>query len=378
MPRSPIAGVPATGWVIALAAAWIMFGLVGRDPWKADEAHTFGIVVDYLEHGDWIVPTLGGEPFMEKPPLIYLVAGAFAGALEGTLPTHDAARLASGFFVALSLLFLGLTARGIYGRGFASATVLLLVGCFGVIARLHQLIPDVALLAGTAAGTLGLALARRSFWGGSVALGLGAACAFLSKGLLGPGILGVTALLLPLFPAWRTRRYVSVLGLAGCIALIPAALWMSALYARSPALFREWFITNNFGRFLGFVDNNLHQPPFFYAYTIIWYAFPVLPLAAYAVWATWRRPEFATDRQSIQLPLVLASVVAIVLGVASDSRELYLLPLMLPLSLLAARGLIGLPARGAKILTHGARWGLGAFALLLWLGWFGLVTGRPM
>jgi len=183
-----------------------MFGLVGHDPWKADEAHTFGIVVDYLQRGDWVVPTLAGEPFMEKPPLIYMVAGAFVGPFQGILQPHDAARLATGFFVGLALLFLGLTARAIYGRGYASATVLILISCFGTIARLHQLIPDVALLAGMALGMFGLALARRTIWAGGVALGLGATCAFFGKGLLGPGLLAVTALLLPLFPAWRTRR----------------------------------------------------------------------------------------------------------------------------------------------------------------------------
>src|SRR4029077_12642184 len=101
----------------------------------------------------------GGERFGEKPPLIYLVAGAFVRLFQGTLPAHDAARLASGFFVGLSLLFLGLTAREIYGPGVASATVLLLVGCLGTTTRLHQLIPDVALLAGMAVGMFGLASA---------------------------------------------------------------------------------------------------------------------------------------------------------------------------------------------------------------------------
>ena len=374
----PIPGVPGTGAVIAFAIAWIMFGLVGHDPWKADEAHTFGIVVDFLQDHDWVVPTLAGEPFMEKPPLIYLVAGAFAGLFQGTLPTHDAARLATGFFVGLSLLFLGLTAREIYGRGYASAAVLLLVGCFGTVARLHQLIPDVALLAGLSLSMFGLALARWRFWEASIALGLGTACAFLGKGLLGPGLLGVAALLLPVFPAWRTRRYIAVLGLAAGIALIPAVLWMYALYARSPALFHEWLVTNNFGRFLGFEHIGPRNSRGFYAYTLLWYAFPALPLAAYAVWAAWRSPDATIDLQKFQLPAVLAAVTATVLGIASDSRELYLLPLMLPLSLLAARGLIGLPTLGTKTLTDGARWGLGVFALFLWLGWFALMTGTPV
>jgi len=55
--------------VALLCAAWILPGLIGRDPWKPDEAHTFGVVYELLRGGSWVVPTLAGEPFVEKPPL---------------------------------------------------------------------------------------------------------------------------------------------------------------------------------------------------------------------------------------------------------------------------------------------------------------------
>jgi 4-amino-4-deoxy-L-arabinose transferase-like glycosyltransferase len=153
---------------------------------------------------------------------------------------------------------------------------------------------------------------------------------------------------------------------------------MHALYMRSPALFHEWLVNNNFGRFLGF--SNLGPPanPFgFYASTLLWYAFPALPLAGFALWTAWRRRGDGADRSNIQLPALLAVVIATVLGAAHDSRELYLLPLMLPLALLAAPGLVGLPSIGTQSLTLGARWILGTLALLLWLGWLVLVTGIP-
>jgi 4-amino-4-deoxy-L-arabinose transferase-like glycosyltransferase len=223
----------------------------------------------------------------------------------------------------------------------------------------------------------GLALARRSLWAAGLALGSGAACAFFGKGLLGPGVLASTALLLPFFPAWRIRRYAATLVVAAIVGAFPAALWMHALFARSPALFHEWLVNNNFGRFLGF--SNLGppaNPPGFYAYTLLWYAFPALPLAGYALWTAWRRGD-AAERTSLQLPAMLAAVVAVVLGAAHDSRELYLLPLTLPLSLLAAPALGRVPPVAAKALTLLARWSLGSLALLLWLFWLALVTGVP-
>jgi 4-amino-4-deoxy-L-arabinose transferase-like glycosyltransferase len=376
-PAYGVVGLPAGVWVTMLVTAWVMFGLVGHDPWKADEAHTFGVVIDYLRHRDWVVPTLAGEPFVEKPPLFYIVSAASAYLFGGLLPLHDAARLASGFFVGIALLFLGLTARELFGRGYASATVVVFISCLGTFVRLHQIVTDVALLAGMAVGIFGLALARRTLSGASVALGAGATCAFLAKGLLGPGLLAVTSLLLPLFIPWRTRRYFASLGIAALMALIPAAIWMYALFVRSPELFREWLVINNLGRFFGFTRIGPHAPPGYYGYTLLWYAFPALPLAAYAAWTAWRRPDAEAARRHIQLPGLLAVVVASVLGLANDSRELYLLPLMLPISLLAAKGIGLLPAAGIRAMSKSAQWGFGTMALLIWLSWLTLVTGIP-
>src|SRR5205085_7571422 len=86
-------------------AAWILFGLFGRDPWKPDEAYTFGLVNHIVQTGDWVVPSLAGEPFMEKPPLFYMSAAVFVNMFEDVLTPHDAARLATAFYVALTLVF---------------------------------------------------------------------------------------------------------------------------------------------------------------------------------------------------------------------------------------------------------------------------------
>src|SRR5438128_11550990 len=151
--------------LMALCAAWVLIGLIGHDPWKPDEAYTFGVVLDFLRRGDWVVPSLAGEPFVEKPPLFFILAAAFARLFGRVLPLHDAARLATGLCVGCALFFLALTGRELCGRGYGTAAALVLIGCVGPIARLHQLITDVMLLAGMAIGMYGLALARRSLWG---------------------------------------------------------------------------------------------------------------------------------------------------------------------------------------------------------------------
>ncbi len=374
--RSAVARAGATAMLVALCAAWILATLVGHDPWKPDEAYSFGLVLDFLERGDWVVPMLAGEPFLEKPPLFFITGSVFARAFGGILPLHDAARLATGFYLVVALVFLALAARRLHGGRNGWATVLVLLGSLGFAVRAHQLITDVALFAGLSIGIYGLACARGREHRGGVALGAGAAIAFLSKGLLGPGMLGLAAVGLLAHPKWRVRAYYRALLVAACVGLPAMVAWAAALYLRSPDLFATWLVMNNFGRFLGFTDIGPHQPRLFYTYTLLWYAFPALPLAARSVWVAWRERALGTDA-AIVLPLVLFVAMMGVLGAASDARELYLMPVLLPLALLATARIDRLPTRFASALSRLGIGGFGLLGLALWIGWVALITGTP-
>lgn len=359
-----------SAWLaLGLLAAWTLFGLIGHDPWKPDEAYTFGLVYHILERGDWVVPTLAGEPFVEKPPIFFITAALFAHAFGGWLPLHDAARLASGFYAGLTLLFTGLAARRLYGREAALPAAVILAGCLGYLEHSHQLLTDNALLAGVAIGLYGL-VAVNGWW-----LGTGAGIAFLSKGLLGPGMLGVATLALLAFPTWRTRPYAWNL-LWAALAFAPWALiWPALLHARSPALFHEWFWVNNFGRFdgsagLGGVLDHWH-----YVKALPWFALPALPLAAWTVWRAWRGQRLRDP--SIQLPLAAFVLMLAVLSTASSARTLYGLPMLVPLALLAAAALPSLPARAAGVLEKIGLWGGAIGVLALWLLWLAHFFGWP-
>ena len=350
----------ATATLFALVAAWLLPGLFGHDPWKPDEAYTFGLVFHIRETGDWLVPTLAGEPFVEKPPLFFWTAALFSHAFGWVMPLHDAARLASAFWVALTLLLVGLTARRLYGASAAWSAALLLAGCLGYQQQAHQLITDDALLAGIAIGIYGLA--RRS----GCLLGAGAGIAFLSKGLLGPGFLALTAIALLAFRDWRDTWRTWGWAL---LAFAPWALiWPWLLHRYSPALFHEWFVVNNFGRFtgeagLGGVLDHAH-----YAKALIWFALPAWPLAA---WSVWRARPAAS-----QLPITAFVVMFAVLSAASSARTLYGLPLLVPLALLAAAGLETAPHWLDKALDAVAVWAFGIVGVMLWSGWLALMAGR--
>ena len=43
---------------VAVLVALLLPGIVGHDPWKPDEAYTFGLVFDILQSHQWVVPML--------------------------------------------------------------------------------------------------------------------------------------------------------------------------------------------------------------------------------------------------------------------------------------------------------------------------------
>jgi 4-amino-4-deoxy-L-arabinose transferase-like glycosyltransferase len=361
-------------WVCVLAAAWILPGLVGHDPWKPDEAYTFGLVYSLLHGGDWIVPMLAHEPFMEKPPLFYLSAAAIASMLSPPLPLHDAARLTTGLYMALTFAFIAGTARELYGAYRGRLAALMLMGCLGIMVRSHQLVTDISLLTGFAAGFYGYALALRRPAPGGFWLGTGVGIGFMSKGLLAPGVFGVIALLLPLFPAWRNRNYLVCLAVAALACAPWLAIWPLALYHQSPALFNEWLMVNNFGRFLGTNDFGPPADSAHYLRILPWYALPALPLAA---WALWRARLTSLLSPAYALPLTGFAVIFVVLSASADARELYALPLVLPLALLATPATDTLRRGAANLMYWFSVMGGGVFILVAWFYWGALELSLP-
>lgn len=362
--------------LIALCLGWILPGLIGHQPWKPDEAYSFGLIYHILQSGDWIVPTLGGEPFMEKPPLYYLTAALLGKLFSFVLPLHDATRLTTGFFMGVALLLTGMTSRELWGKGHGRLAVLLLISCLGLLIRGHEMITDTALLAGFAMAIYGLALSRRRYALAGFWLGTGAGIGFMAKGLLAPGIIGLTALLLPmLFRQWRDKNYLLCLGIALLAAIPWLVIWPTLLYLRSPALFREWFWINNLGRFLGFAKlgpGSGHLP---YLKILPWFAWPALPIA---LWTLWNERRTVFNQPGIQLALTAFLVMLVVLSMASDARELYAMPMLLPLALLAAPGVNTLRRGAASALNWFSITTFGFITGVFWFFWFAIIFGHPV
>jgi 4-amino-4-deoxy-L-arabinose transferase-like glycosyltransferase len=363
-------------FVIALFLLWITPGIVGRDLWKADEPYSFGIVNHIVATGDWVVPSLAGEPFMEKPPIFYMTAAGFVKLCSPWLQPHDAARLASAFFMLLTMLFMGLAARELFGKDHVSATLIILIGSSGLLITAHKLITDNALMAGISMAIYGLALCNRRPVPGGFWIGTGAGVGFMAKGLLAPGLIALTALALFFScPDWRKRITLRARIAAYGAALPWLVIWPAALYIRSPALFQEWFWFQNLGRFFGISFVGREFSPFFYLMHLPWFALPSLPIALCAAWqhrGVWR------ERTGMQLPLVAFLVMLTVLSLSSSIRNIYALPMLLPLSLLAAAGVDSLSDRAKTVMNRIALALGGLLASVLWIGWFINLSGTPI
>lgn len=361
-------------WLFLLVAAWLLPGLIGHDPWKPDEAYTFGLIYHILETGDWLVPTLAGEPFMEKPPVYFITAALFAKLFGWLLPLHDAARLASAFYVVLTLYCVAKTAGGLYGEDRRWPAALFLLACLGYVQHAHLLLTDNALVAGVAMALYGFSITLARPLAGGLLVGTGTGIAFLSKGLIGPGLLGLIALALLAFPAWRNRAYVKSWPVALAAFAPWALIWPWLLYREAPQLFHEWFWVQNFGRFSGEAKIGGVPDHWHYVKALPWFALPAWPLAAWSVFSL--RKNILT-RVGMQLPLVAFFVMFAVLSASSLARQLYALPMLVPLAILATARLDTLPAWLAWPLDKLAVWGAGLGAAVLWLLWFGSLRGWP-
>jgi 4-amino-4-deoxy-L-arabinose transferase-like glycosyltransferase len=351
-----------------IVIAFVFSGLVGHDPWKADEAYVFGVIEHMFQAGDWVVPTLAGEPFMEKPPLFYWVATAFGHVLNGWLPLHDSARLACAFFMLLTSWALAAATRLWWGAGMGRYAVLVLFGCFGTLVQSHMMMPDLALLSGFALSAMGFARVGMAGRQAGILIGIGAGIAFLSKGLIGPGVMGITAMLLLGFGNWRTRACRDALLLATLVALPFFLVWPAALYVRSPDLFMTWFWVNNIGRFIGFSVPQLgaEHLPWFWTQTIPWFTFPGLPIA---LWQLWRMRLPALANPAAQFSVVSFAVLMLVLAVSSSGRCVYAWPLLIPIAILAAPAAMALPAHADRAFTLFGLALFGALSAAVWAAW---------
>ena len=327
--RLPFSFPPTGATLLALCLLYLLPGALGHDPWKPEDAIHFGVTYALLTGGDWLVPHLAGQLYLDNPPLYYWVAALCAKLFGGLLPLHDAIRLASVLFGVILFAAIGGTAHRLFGDKAGSTATLILLGCLGLIVHLHDTQPQVALLAAIATAYYGLALLPQKPLTGGVITGVAIGVGFLSDGLSALAFTLPLLLFLPVFSAhWRGRNGLIGLLVALPVATVICASWPLLLAKMQPEVFDLWWgrershfrlLTNQGQSLLGFLE------------LLSWFAWPALPLALWALWYERRH----IMRPGMVLGLLTMLVTAAVVIATREARNLAVLPLLLPLVLLA-------------------------------------------
>ena len=365
-PRAKVGERAKTHLLLVLCAIWLCAGLFGHAPWKPFESHTISTVKTILDTGNFIAPTSASDNDIANPPLYYLSAAATAKVFGTVLPLHDAARLASGLWMMIALLMVGMTGRELWGKGFGRQTTFVFIGSLGLVLSAHTLMPAVSALAGVSATFYALALAKRRPYRASLLLALGIGVSFLSTGLQPLLIIVCTCLALPcLFSAWRNKSFTSVLGLSLLFASPFLLVWPLLCQHFYPDIFVHWWVAS--------LRQFRHGRHLYFLRTLLWYAWPALPLAA---WGAWRYRKQLLVKPKFQLIITFFAIAWIVIGFGYKN-EVFALPLLIPLTIMAGGSIESLKRGTASALNW---FGLVLFGLisgLVWLGWLAMMTGSP-
>lgn len=364
LPRLPL---------LLLCAAYLLPGLVGRDPWRNADIQAFGAMLAMAEgRTPWLAPALGGVPL--DGALLPHWLGAVAIVLtQGWLDPAVAARLPFALLLAstlaltwystlwlarteaaqpVALAFGGEAEPVAYARAMADGALLALMATLGLLQLGHETTPELVQLAAMALALYGLAAAPfrkgRSRLAIIVALPLLAASGAASMAVAVGSLGALVCFRSRLGPARAFAPWV-LLGVA--LALLVALLsdsfrWRVAGLAPEdlPSLARQW----------------------------LWFLWPAWPLALWTLWR-WRR-HWLYRHVSVPMVVVCAALSANVLMGGSDRALLLGLPGM---AVLAAFALPTLKRSATAAIDWFSMFFFTAAALFVWLMYVAMQTGVP-
>src|SRR5579863_46005 len=274
------------------------FGLVG-----ADEPRYAQVAREMLARHDWITPTLGRQPWLEKPVLYYWQAMICYGIFG---VSDWAARIPSALDASLLVFAIYFFLRR-FRREFALDGALITASCAAVIGFARAASTDMPL-----AAMFGIAMLAWYAWHESAErvylasfyffLALGT----LAKGPVAPFLAGVIILLFSLAKgdARLIRRTLWIPGmLLFCAVALP---WYVAVQIKNPEFFRVFILEHNLARF----GTNLyrHKEPFWYYGPVVLLGlvpWTILMIAAFAetlrVWIKEKRLMLESDVQNPDL-----------------------------------------------------------------------------
>lgn len=349
----------------ALLYPWLSYRL-----FEPDESRYAQVPREMLARGDWLVPTLQGEPYLDKPPLVYWLIMLSYRAFG----THDwAARLVPAVAVHATILATYLFGCRALGERPARLAALLLSAAPVFVGMSRLLLLDGVL---TLCVTVAIFAAFEAVRGERLRWGwwllAAAACGL---GLLAKGPVAEVLLIVPLWAYRRLTGRGAAAGWAGWLAFVGLALalalpWYVALSLRLPEFVSYFFWDHNLGRFFA---PGIHVRGVWFYLPIVWLlllpgSLLLIPLLRFL---TTSAPE-AAARRSPELGFYALAGGWCVLFFTLSSCKLptYILPAVPCLALVLGAYLAQRPPGRLAAWGGAASYAVTLFALAVALPWY--------
>jgi 4-amino-4-deoxy-L-arabinose transferase-like glycosyltransferase len=320
--------------LLAVACFWLACTGAARPLALPDEGRYVGVAWEMLRSGDWLVPTLDGLPYFQKPPLFYWIT---AVGLQAFGRHEFAARLAPLLGATLAAGSMQWFAR-IWWSDRGAAKVLLTLVTMPMLFVGAQFANMDMLVAGCITAAI-LALAHTCMLEESTPNRRGfqlVGFAFAGLGVLAKGLIGIVLPLMVLV-LWslslrRPRQIRCLLWMPGWIAFVlVAGPWFAVMQAKFPQFLHYFFVVQHVERFTQASFNN-PQPAWFYPAAL---AVLCLPWTAWLLAARNRQQEPPGLQVRVLMWVWLLSIV-LFFSIPHSKLLGYILPAVPPLAFLVA------------------------------------------
>ena len=266
----------------------------------------------------WLFPTLGGEPYLNKPPLIHL-AIALAYSLGGV--NEWTTRLPGAILTAISVPFLYSIGREIFHqRIYAIYSALVYLTMLPVVRHGRLAMLDGAAVCFFMVMLLCVLRSRRDLRY-CLGIGIGFALICLTKSILGI-LLGAVAMI---FLFWDTPRLLTskYMWMGMFIGAAPVAFWYGAQWWKYGDIFVNTGMMNqSLSRIWSSVEGN-QGPPWYYVLEICKYTWPWLIFVPSALSSAWQNRNLSWAK----LILVWFGVYLIAISVMGTKLPWYVFPI---------------------------------------------------
>ena len=298
---------------------------------------------EFLREGNWLIPRYLGSPIMEYPPLTQWII-----ALSMTIFRSDAewvARLPITLAAILNAWMIASLAARWQGERIGRLAGLIQLTTFYNLMQARLAESDMILTTAVTAAMTSLALGVIARADGSkpsrwlpIAYFAATAAAFLAKGPIGPAFIALGTLA---YTAFDRRREVVRFSLdpIGWALLLSVTLgWMYASYLSHPQMLAQ-MRENILDRFTTgkAMKTDGRENLFFYAYMVL---FLLLPWTPWTIAGAWRAPREGGRRMASWTFLgCWFGAGFVLLSASAFKHKHYAIPILPPLSVVAAYGL---------------------------------------